>query len=136
MATSAATTRDQLRSFIDDGNRRFMDAIARADAAGAADVYTEDAHVLPAGSPMVEGKAAIRGFWKAAVEQLGVTKAELTTVHHELLSDDTACELGRFALTLQGAGAEPSVARGKYLVVWKRAGDAYKIHYDMWNSDD
>ena len=134
MGTATTPLQEQVRSSLMEGNRRFMDAIARADADAAADLYTEDARMMPADSPMVEGKAAVRGFWVGAIEQLGVKRAQLDTIAIET-SGDLACEVGRFALTIQPPGAEAVVARGKYAVVWKHVGDEWKLHVDIWNSD-
>ena len=133
MAT-ATITQEQVRSAISDGNRRFMDAIARQNADAAGELYTNDAHVLPADAPMVEGKAGARAFWAGAMQQLGLRKATLETLDVEA-SGDVAVEIGRFTLTIQPPGAEAVTAEGKYTVVWKHVGDDWKIHVDMWNSD-
>ena len=44
---------------------------------------------------------------------------------------DTASEVGKYALlTADGQVAEA----GKYVVIWKREGVAWKLHRDIWNS--
>ena len=133
MAT-ATMTPEQVRSAINEGNRRFMDAIARGDADAAGDLYTEDARVLPADAPMAEGKAGARAFWAGAIQQLGLRRAQLETMEVEA-SGDLAYEIGRFTLTIQPPGAQSVTARGKYVVVWKHVGDEWKLHVDIWNSD-
>jgi len=133
MAT-ATMTPEQVRSAINEGNRRFMDAIARGDVDAVADLYTEDARVLPADALMAEGKGGARAFWDGAIQQLGLRRAELETMEVEA-SGDLAYEIGRFTLTLQPPGAQSVTARGKYAVVWKHVGDEWKLHVDIWNSD-
>lgn len=134
MATATMTSQDQVRSAVNDGNRRFMDAIARGDADAAAALYTENARVLPADAPMAEGQAGARAFWAGAIQQLGLRRAQLETIDVEA-SGDLAYEIGRFTLTIQPPGTEAVIARGKYAVVWKHVGDAWKLHVDIWNSD-
>ena len=132
--TTATITQEQVRSAISEGNRRFMDAIARQNADAAGELYTNDAHVLPADAPMVEGKAGARAFWAGAMQQLGLRRATLETIDVEA-TGDLAVEIGRFTLTIQPDGADAVTAHGKYTVVWKHVGDDWKIHLDMWNSD-
>jgi ketosteroid isomerase-like protein len=134
MGTATTSQQEQVRSAVMEGNRRFVDAIARGDADAVGELYTEDARVLPADNPMVEGKAAARAFWAGAIQQLGLRRAQLDTIDIES-SGDLACEVGRFTLTIQPPGADVITARGKYAVVWKHVGDEWKLHVDIWNSD-
>jgi hypothetical protein len=44
---------------------------------------------------------------------------------------EIAVEIGRYTLS----GSEmPVLDSGKYAVVWKREGDAWRWHRDIWNS--
>ena len=56
---------------------QFGEAFNRADAAGVAAFYTEDAYLLPPGADTAKGRAAVQNFWKAAAEKFGDMK--LTT---------------------------------------------------------
>ena len=134
MGTTTTLQQEQVRSSVSDGNRRFMDAIARGDADAAASLYTDDARVMAPDAPMMEGKAAVRAFWDAAIQQLGLRRAQLDTLHVEATVDG-AYEIGRYTLTIQPSGAEAVTARGKYVVIWKHVGDEWKLHVDIWNSD-
>ena len=134
MATSTAPDREQVRSTINDTNRRFMDAISRGDADGAADVYTEFARVMPPDMAMLEGKAAARALWATVIEQMGLRQAQLDTIELEILGD-WAYEIGRYTLTIEPPGGESVEARGKYVVIWKHVAGAWKWHVDIWNSD-
>ena len=35
----------------------------------------------------------------------------------------------------QPAGGEPVTDIGKYVVIWKRQGDDWKLHIDIWNTN-
>ncbi len=124
---------ENVRNSIASANQKSMDSFSRADAAGLAALYTEDAKLLPPGSPMMTGKEAIQSFWQGAMD-MGIKEARLDSV--EVESDgNLACEIGRFALTVQPQGGESSMMTGKYVVVWKNQDGAWKLHVDIWNAD-
>ena len=119
------------RAAIDSVNDRFMNLFARRDAAGVAALYTEGGRLLPPNGDVVTGRAGIEGFWRGAMA-MGIASAGLETVELDDLGA-TAIEIGRY--TLVAADGE-SLDHGKYLVVWKRDGDDWRLHRDMWNSSD
>ena len=90
-------------------------------------VYTEDARILPPGAPMVSGREAIIGFWKSAIEGLGVETGSLESV--EVIVSDYITEIGRASLNL----VDGSSVDVKYVVTWKREDGSWKWHVDIWN---
>lgn len=118
-----------VREEIGQANRRFMDTFGKGDAQGVAALYTDDGQLLPTGGDVVTGHEAIAGFWSGAME-MGIAGAELDTRELDELGD-TAIEVGRY--TLHSSGQEV-LDEGKYLVVWKKDGDAWKLHRDIWNT--
>lgn len=109
-------------------NKHFTDCVNRGDVAAACTVYTETARLMPPGSPMVRGRQAIEGFWRAALPALGVKSAKLSTVELEIVGD-RAIEVGEATLAL-----ESGPAKLKYIVVWKRGSDgAWRWDADIWN---
>ena len=129
MSTSAPYDVAGIRQRIDETNRRFEDAFARGDAAGAArETYTHDARVLPPDAPMVEGRDAIARFWEGAARQLGISAVALTTDDLQPLGDG-AYELGHATLTL-GGGQQ---ATAKYVVIWRQEDGRWRWHVDIWN---
>lgn len=128
-ATRSAATSAAVQREIAAANARFMDAFRNADPAALAACYTPDAQLLPTNSDVVAGTDAIAGFW-GSVLGLGVAAVRLETVEVEG-NGDLAVEVGRYALaTADGAEAD----RGKYVVVWHRAGGGWKLHRDIWNT--
>ena len=104
----------------------FEQAFNAGDAAAVAAFYTEDAVALPPGGPMVRGRDAIQEMWQGAIDG-GFTDLELMVEEIEVMGD-TAIEMS----TLSGmAGGEP--APGKYVVIWKKVGDDWLLHRDIWN---
>jgi ketosteroid isomerase-like protein len=110
-------------------NQSFMAAFNAGDAAGVAAHYTADGQLAPPNSDIVQGIDTITGFWQGAMD-MGVKSAKLETAE---LDDygGIAVEQGRYRL----ADAEGNaIDHGKYLVIWKRDGDTWKLHRDIWNS--
>lgn len=122
---------EQVRSMIEAMNERFMTAFNRSDAASVAACYTENARLLPPGSDIVQGRAAIESFWQAVMAS-GVTKAELKTIDVADV-ENLAREVGKFTLTVQ-QGNEKMLSSGKYVVIWKRENGLWKLDIDIWNS--
>ncbi len=110
-------------------NDAFEAAFPNKDSVGLAALYTPDGVLLPPGMPELSGTEAIQQFWQGAMN-MGVAGAKLTTVAAEEFGD-TAIEQGQFVLS----GADGSqLDYGKYVVIWKRTGDQWQLHQDIWNS--
>ena len=97
--------------------RDFVEAYSRRDAAAAAEVYADDAKVLPPNMPMVSGKQAIQAFWKFAMDM----GARLNLEAMELAVDGgMAYERGVITITMQPGTAQEKVTKGKYVTVMRR----------------
>lgn len=111
-------------------NAAFCAAVLRGDAAGMAAAYTANGALPPTYSEMVVGKPAIQMFWQSTLDGLGLKAAELETVELEQ-HGETAYEVGKY--TLKG-DADSVLDQGKYIVIWKHEGDAWKWQRDILNS--
>jgi len=91
--------------------------------------YAENAVLQPPNAPQVNGKAAIRDFWKAFLAQ-GVTDVVLETGNVSS-SGDLAYGAGKYGYTAGGARQT-----GKYLVVYQRqANGSYRAVADAFSSN-
>jgi len=113
--------------------KAFVKAYNRRDAAAAAELYAEEAKLLPPNMEMVSGKQAIQAFWNGAM-QMGA-HIDLKTV--EVIADKTlACERGTITITFKPDAAQPTINKGKYIIVMKLQKDGlWKIVIDIWNGD-
>ncbi len=121
----------QNKATIEKLNDTWTAAFNNGDAAAVAGLYTEDAYVLPPGSPMVKGRAAIEAFWRQAAQQMG--DAKLTTLDVLPLGRSAAREIG--TVTLRTKSQPPQEVVGKYVVVWRKVGRDWKLATDIWNTD-
>ena len=121
----------QNKTTIEKLNDAWTAAFNKGDDAAVAALYTEDAYVLPPGSSMVKGRAAIEAFWRQAAQQM--TDAKLTTVDVLPLGRSAAREVG--TVTLKTKSQPPQEVVGKYVVVWRKIGRDWKLATDIWNTD-
>jgi uncharacterized protein (TIGR02246 family) len=114
---------------IEAVNARWTEFFNKGDFADVASLYTEDATAFPPGSGMVKGRAAIEAMWKGMAEQ--VADPKITTLDVKPLGPSAAREIGTFSLKTKGP--EPKEISGKYVVVWEKIGNDWKLAADIWN---
>jgi uncharacterized protein (TIGR02246 family) len=129
LATSAALAQD--KATIEKLNNAWTAAFNKGDAQAVAAMYAEDAYVLPPGSDIVKGRAAIEAFWRQAAQQMG--DAKLTTLDVLPLGRNAAREIG--TVTLKTKSQPPQEVVGKYAVVWRKIGGQWKLATDIWNTN-
>lgn len=114
---------------IEAANAKWIEFFNKGDFVGIASLYTTDATAFPPGSAMVKGNAAIGAMWKSVAEQVGDPK--LTTLDVKPLGPSAAREIGTFSLKTKGP--DPKDVTGKYVVVWEKDGNDWKLAADIWN---
>ena len=120
-----------LKEQIQQAQNQLAEYIATRDAAGAAALYTADACFMPHGAPTCASPEAITAFYKGAFEG-GIATARFTTDNVEG-DERQAVETGRYELFADGAQSS-MIASGRYLVVWRKQADGWRMHRDMFNS--
>jgi uncharacterized protein (TIGR02246 family) len=118
-----------VRRLIEAAVQQFVVAFNRGDAAGVAQLYTEDGQILPSQSEPIVGRPGIQAFWRGAME-MGVKAAKLEPVEIEG-HGSTAVEVGRYELYAAG---QQRVDKGKYIVIWKLTQGEWKLWRDIWNT--
>jgi uncharacterized protein (TIGR02246 family) len=114
-------------------NRRFEEATRKGDVDGMAAVYTEDGVAMPPDGPVIQGRDAVREMWGSVLKDMGLRDVKLETLDLEI-NGDTACEVGKATLNVEPPGGEPATAVAKFVVYWKKDGDTWKWHRDIWNN--
>ncbi len=104
------------------------------NAAGVAELYTDDAALMPPGVARLDGRDAIQQYWQGMLDA-GVKDISLTTLEVEE-AGDSAVEVGVISATAPGEGDVRVTLTGKYIVVWRRNGGGnWCLHRDIWNFD-
>jgi ketosteroid isomerase-like protein len=118
---------DEVRDAVDSGNRAFIAAVLKGDSKAASGLYTDDAKVIAPGVEIASGRPAIAAHWQKAIDA-GVKDVVLTTSAVGS-AGDLAYEDG--VVKIVASNGEVTTAR--YVVVWKRTADGWKLHRDIWN---
>lgn len=130
MVVAAQAQPGDVRAQIDKANAAFVAAFAKGDAPAIAAMYTTDAQAFPPNSDIVRGRAAIQKLWEGAMG-MGVKSVKLQATEVEG-HGTMAHEVGTYAMI--GADGK-EIDHGKYIVIWKREGTAWKLHRDIWNTN-
>jgi uncharacterized protein (TIGR02246 family) len=128
------------RNAIEQVLTDFVAAFNAKDAAKLASFYAEDAVLMPPGSPVVKGQPAIKSVFMAMVARGGVVKFNAPLAID--VTGDRAVAAGTYTVTVSvtssqtAGGNAPLMIGAKYLTVFSRVGNAWKIIYDMQNADE
>ena len=109
----------------------FSQAYMNADYDALAESYTTDAKIFPGNSPIIEGRESIKERW--------IIKDGSKVLHHKITPNEIkiigqhAYDYGTYAgKSLLANGAETEW-KGKYVIVWKKVNNKWKIYLDIWN---
>ena len=97
-------------------------------------VYEDDATLMPPTAHSARGRAAIRTFLQSQQSELtnGGYSSAIDSAVQVRVSGPLAVRTGTYA-TKDGSGA--SVDTGKFLEVWTKNGDQWRVSTEIWNSD-
>jgi uncharacterized protein (TIGR02246 family) len=104
--------------------------LTSGDADRTADLYTRDGQLLPPGSDLVTGREAVADFWRGVVDS-GVETIDIEPLDVDV-HGDAAVRVGLATLSDATGG---TVDELKFIEVWKRDGEEWRIHRDIWNSN-
>ena len=105
-------------------------AISRHDLAASVALFSDDAQILPQHGPAVRGRQEIESYlndWTTPKVTYD-TDTELT-----LVRGDLGVEQGRYRIRNVRRGSD--VEDGKYLHVWRRIGNDWKLYRIIYNTD-
>jgi uncharacterized protein (TIGR02246 family) len=117
-----ATSRGAIEATVD----RYVAASNDGDADALAELYADDALLLPPDHEPIHGREAIVEFWRQGTDE----GLEVSTLRLEV-NGDVAYLVGRYRLPPTD---EESADSGQYVLCLKRQADgAWKLTADIWN---
>ena len=119
-----------IRAGIDRSNQAFMDAVTNKDPDAAVQVYTENVTVMPANSPVINGREEAKRFFAGAINA-GISGLKIITTEVNG-AGDMAVEAGKYQMMV----GDNVVDEGKYIVEWKKVGDQWLINKDMFSTNN
>lgn len=115
-------------------NRDFAKALIAHDAIAAANLYDENASLLPPNEDIVTGRENIRAYWQGAIDA-GIIDAKVKTL--DAKSDGVlGYEIGTFELHFLGPDNDTIVDTGKFTEILQRNEEGKWISlYGMWSNN-
>ena len=109
-------------------NQKFEEALLKGDSAGIVALYHADAKIFPPNMEACNRNAV--GSMVATMPKMGIKTFKLNTSEVSGGPDEVV-ETGNYEM-----GDSTKVTEsGKYIVVWKKDGDSWKLYRDIWNSN-
>jgi ketosteroid isomerase-like protein len=119
-----------LKQMVQSWSDKYASALNSPAAKGAGSFFASDADLLPPGPDNLKGPDAIQAFWAAVAEHYH--NARLVTVDAAQMGTDYIREIGTYYAEPKNASG-PNLS-GKYVFIWRKIGDDWKIWTDVWTS--
>lgn len=113
-------------------SRQFSAAFMRGDAAAMANLYTSDGVIFPERIEWITGRDAIQRYF-TPLPGRRVTH-HLLTPSRIVVDGKHAYDYGTYEIAGEHDGKTWGPFRGKYVVVWRREGNSWRMQLDIWNS--
>ncbi len=118
-------------AIIEEKTIAFSKAYVNADYESLVNFYTADAKIFPINTPIITGRDAIKKQW--------ILPEGIKILHHKVtpseitIENNYAFDYGIYeGRTLTKEEKEVSW-KGKYVIVWKKINNDWKIYLDIWN---
>jgi uncharacterized protein (TIGR02246 family) len=116
------------KHMIDNVMARYARAYQNNDPDAMAELYTQEALLLPPGHELVAGRDSVRAFWSRGMEP----GFRMITMAVEV-SGGTGYVVGRYYVPPDD---QDEAETGKYIIALRRERDgAWRITADIWNAD-
>jgi ketosteroid isomerase-like protein len=123
---------EEAKNAIAASNAIYFQAFAKGDSALFVDRYAKDCWIMRPNSPALCGPDAALDFFKLGYHKFGVRDGKFITV--DVFGDgvEYATEIGFWQLF---DGDHKMIDNGKFLVLWKKTVDGWKMFRDSFSSD-
>lgn len=112
----------------------FSKAYVNADYDKLTNLYCTDGKIFPAGADIIVGHQAIKKRWilpkGESIQFHKVSPREIKII------DNYAYDYGYYKGASTSKKGETNSFYGKYVIVWRKEGNDWKIYLDIWNRID
>lgn len=115
---------EYIRKAIDEGNQVWIEAFEKQDANMLADRFHVAGAILGANGKVIEGREAVRQYFKDWMHQIGSSKFTIETIDLYNLNG-IIYEKGAYTLTIENGNHY----EGKYIVEWILGDDGNYYFY-------
>ena len=114
--------------------KSFSKAYVNANYDELTSFYSTDAKIFPTGVDIIKGHEAIKKRW---VLPKGAKILSHKIIPVEIkVAEDYAYDYGYYEGTSTNKEGVSSTWKGKYVIVWKKVNNDWKIYLDIWNRID
>jgi len=116
---------------IQQNIEKFSGYVMKGDYVNIGNSYTDDAKIMVTNRDIIEGREKIQTYWTPT----GPSR----TIYHKIfpqeisVQGDTAYDFGRYEGTTKNQDGGEENWKGKYVIIWKKIGEDWKIYVDIWN---
>lgn len=116
--------------FSGDVTQEWEAARANGDADAIAALHTEDAQVMPPNAPMVEGRSAIRAYYRTVFESRAAPAR--FDEREVIVFGRMTYRQGIYEMEMPNGKRE----YGKFMQLWKSVDGKWQLHRAMWSSSE
>ena len=121
-----------VRKVIDSTNAVFGSMVSKGDSVGLASLYTSDAKFMMPNMPTASGRSGVQTAFAGLFASIGTPNLTLTA-NEVWGTEELITEVGSYTMT-DKTGKE--IDKGKYIDLWKMEDGKWKLHRDIFNSDN
>jgi uncharacterized protein (TIGR02246 family) len=115
-------------------SRKYQQGATNKDPGAVASLFAQDGAFLYPGMPLVQGPSALRDTFTSFMQTPGFALTFEPTRIDVAQAGDLAYELGTYRLQMDAPEGRLDDT-GKYVAVWKKAGDRWEIVVDAPSTD-
>lgn len=119
---------------IKENTKQFSEWYVEGNFEAMAKAYTVDGKIFPDRANIIEGHEAIEKRWTLP-EGVSIINHVVTPEEIEIV-DNTAYDYGYYEGSTKMLNGDISNWKGKYVIVWKKIDEDWKMYLDIWNRVD
>ena len=130
---STNSSLEEAKKEIAESNRIYFEAFARNDSSIFINRYAKDCWIMPPNAPALRGPEAPLQFFRTAYYKFGLRNGKFITI--DVFGDGKAyvTEIG---LWQSFDDHHKMFDNGKFLVLWKKTPEGWKMYRDSFSSDN
>ena len=109
----------------------FSNFVMNSDYESIGRAYTEDAKIFPNNTEILKGREAIIKYW--TLPEGVQTKYHKVNPEEIKILGNEAYDYGYYEGTTLRANGTESKWKGKYVIIWRKIDQQWKIYLDIWN---
>ena len=118
-------------SIILENIKSFSESVMESDYEKIVNAYTSDAKIFPSNTKIITGREAIVKYWTLP-DGTNITHHKIIPEEIKIIGDE-AYDYGYYEGQTRRSDGNESNWKGKYVIVWRRVDNDWKMYLDIWN---